>query len=325
MEQRPFVSILIPCCNVEKFIQQCLLSVINQTLKNIEIICINDGSTDGSQQILEKIAKQDSRIRIINKQNTGYGDSMNRGLDAALSEYIGIVEGDDFVTPEMFEMLYQQAKKKDLDICRGAHFNLYGDQAYPEVPSFLPSKRVIDSCQFEKMLKLRPAIWTSIYKKDFLRKNGIRFLGTPGASYQDTSFAIKCWLTAQRVALLPLPLIYYRCDNAASSVKQKDKVYFICEEWREIYTFLFKQKLSSPARLKILFEVQFNNYLWNLKRVAWKYKAQFLIRWFCEAWKFLLKFNISFSQLPTKLRIKILLLLFFPVFYLFLSLFDNDK
>ena len=305
MEQRPFVSILIPCCNVEKFIQQCLLSVINQTLKNIEIICINDGSTDGSQQILEKIAKQDSRIRIINKQNTGYGDSMNRGLDAALSEYIGIVEGDDFVTPEMFEMLYQQAKKKDLDICRGAHFNLYGDQAYPEVPSFLPSKRVIDSCQ--------------------LRKNGIRFLGTPGASYQDTSFAIKCWLTAQRVALLPLPLIYYRCDNAASSVKQKDKVYFICEEWREIYTFLFKQKLSSPARLKILFEVQFNNYLWNLKRVAWKYKAQFLIRWFCEAWKFLLKFNISFSQLPTKLRIKILLLLFFPVFYLFLSLFDNDK
>ena len=92
----PKVSILIPIFNVEKYLRQCLDSAVNQTLKDIEIICINDGSTDSSLEILKEYAKVYNSIKIINKQNTGYGHSMNCGLKLAKGEYIGIIESDDF-------------------------------------------------------------------------------------------------------------------------------------------------------------------------------------------------------------------------------------
>ena len=99
------VSILIPCYNVEKYIRQCLDSVVNQTLKDIEIICINDGSTDSTLDILRKYENRDNRIKVISKHNSGYGASMNIGLETAKGEYVGIVESDDFVEPNMFEKL----------------------------------------------------------------------------------------------------------------------------------------------------------------------------------------------------------------------------
>lgn len=98
----PAVSVLIPCFNVERYVRECLDSVVNQTLGDLEILCINDGSTDATPDILREYAARDARIRIIDKPNSGYGDSMNRGLDAASGEYIGIVESDDRAEPDMF-------------------------------------------------------------------------------------------------------------------------------------------------------------------------------------------------------------------------------
>ena len=106
------VSIVVPIYNVEKYLRQCLNSIINQTLKDIEIICVNDGSTDLSTQIINEFAEKDNRIKIINKENSGYGASMNRGFDSATGEYLGIVESDDYADPCMFEKLYGIAKKK---------------------------------------------------------------------------------------------------------------------------------------------------------------------------------------------------------------------
>src|SRR5574344_757344 len=105
------VSILIPIYNVEKYLEQCLESVCNQTLKDIEIICINDGSTDSSLKIIKDFQKNDDRVVLINKKNSGYGDSMNKGLEKATGEYIGIVESDDFIEKDAFEKLYSLAKK----------------------------------------------------------------------------------------------------------------------------------------------------------------------------------------------------------------------
>ena len=98
----PNISILVPICNVEKFLDRCLQSLVNQTIDNIEIICINDGSTDISLNIIKRFADKDKRIIVLDKVNTGYGDSMNRGLEIAKGEYIGIVESDDYTEPEMF-------------------------------------------------------------------------------------------------------------------------------------------------------------------------------------------------------------------------------
>ena len=97
MKKQPLISIIIPVYNVEQYLDECMKSLINQTLKDIEIICINDGSTDNSLEILKGYAEKDDRIKIIDKENGGYGIAMNMGLKAATGEYIGILEPDDYV------------------------------------------------------------------------------------------------------------------------------------------------------------------------------------------------------------------------------------
>ena len=110
------VSVVVPIYNVENYLRECLDSLIHQTLKDIEIICVNDGSTDSSLEIIEEYAKRDNRIKVINKLNTGLGATMNIGINAATSEYIGILESDDFTDIKMFEDLYFVAKQHDADI-----------------------------------------------------------------------------------------------------------------------------------------------------------------------------------------------------------------
>ena len=103
------VSVLVPIFNVEKYLVECLESFLAQKLKELEIICIDDGATDGSSEIVDAFAIRDERFRVIHKENSGYGKSMNLGLDEAQGEYIGIVESDDFVERDMFSALYEIA------------------------------------------------------------------------------------------------------------------------------------------------------------------------------------------------------------------------
>ena len=118
MEKKVKVSVLVPIYNVEEFLPECLDSLVNQTLRDIEIICINDGSTDNSLNIIKKYASKDNRIKIIDKKNTGYGDSMNQGLKKAMGEYVGIVESDDFIERDAFEIMYNLAKKKNVEVVK---------------------------------------------------------------------------------------------------------------------------------------------------------------------------------------------------------------
>ncbi len=118
--ERPVkVSIVVPVCNVEQYLRECLDSCVNQTLQDIEIICVNDGSKDGSLEILKEYAAKDSRVKVINKDNAGYGHTMNIGMDMAVGEYIGIVESDDYVESNMYEVLYDLAVQNDIDIVKG--------------------------------------------------------------------------------------------------------------------------------------------------------------------------------------------------------------
>ena len=121
------VSVIVPVYNVERYLRQCLDSLRAQTLKEIEIICVNDGSTDGCPGILEEYAKKDSRIRMINKENTGYGDSMNIGIRAATGEYIGIAEPDDYVLPAMYKTLYRAAVSHQCEIVKADFYRFTGE------------------------------------------------------------------------------------------------------------------------------------------------------------------------------------------------------
>ena len=126
----PKVSIILPTYNVEKYFRQCLESVINQTLVDIEIIPVDDGSPDNCGKIMDEYAQKDSRIKPIHQQNGGYGKAVNAGINAATGEYIGIIETDDWCNPDMFEKLYNQAKRMNADICK-ADFNYYlGENKY---------------------------------------------------------------------------------------------------------------------------------------------------------------------------------------------------
>lgn len=273
----PKVSVLVPVYNVEKYLKQCLDSIIKQTLKDIEIICINDGSTDSSLSILEEFAKNDNRIKIINKENSGYGASMNMGLDLAIGEYIGIIESDDFTDEKMFEDLYDLAVKNNADIVKSDFYYHFSNENISRKAGKILSKNKAFSIKDDtSALKILPTIWSAVYKRSFLNENNIRFLETKGASYQDTSFAFKTLACAEKIYFTQNAYVYYRCDNDNSSVKSKEKVFYICDEFDEITRFLEDNHEIKNIANKEKLKLQFSRYKWNLLRIDEAFRGDFL-------------------------------------------------
>ena len=228
----PKVSVVVPVYNVEKYLEQCLDSIVNQTLKDIEIICVDDGSTDKSGEILDKYVTEDDRVKVIHKKNSGYGNSMNIGFDAAQGEYIGIIESDDYAELNMFESLYECAVENNLDVVKSEYFFYFSipiernekQDVFSEVMCsriFKPLTDFESKMEMVEFFNIKPTIWSSIYRRDFIRKNDIRFNETPGASFQDASFNFKVWACAERVKLYPEAFLHYRQDNENSSVNSK--------------------------------------------------------------------------------------------------------
>lgn len=273
------VSILVPIYNVEKYLRECLNSLINQTLEDIEIICINDGSTDNSGKILDEYASRDNRLKVINKDNSGYGSSMNMGLELATGEYIGIVESDDFADLKMFEDLYNIAKEKDADVVKSDWFEYTtlteSVRKAGRMTSF-PENKSLNVKENVKILGIQPSIWSAIYKRSLLTDNDIKFTETPGASYQDTGFAFKVMCFAKNVVITDKAYLYYRQDNLNSSMKSTSKVYAIVTEYAEITKFLNEHtELKSYANSYKLINEYFA-YIWNLKRIDKQFRKEFI-------------------------------------------------
>ncbi|MGM9787040.1 MAG: glycosyltransferase family 2 protein [Candidatus Cryptobacteroides sp.] len=287
MPKQPEISILVPCCNVEKYVGECLDSILSQTLKDIEIICLDDGSKDGTAEILNKYASEDPRIKVISKPNTGYGDTMNIGLEKASGKYIGIIESDDWIEKDMFERLYNEAVKYNLD-CSRCLFEQFNEiTGARRVVTGTTVRRagmdkVFNPAENPAIFFIPPSIWAGLYKSSFLKDNGIRFLPTPGASYQDTSFAFKVYSMAKRVKVITKPLHHYRI-NTNSSVSSPGKIFCVCDEMQEIVRFT-KEK-GVYERLKgIIAYKWYGTYKWNYKRLPdMALKRQFINRWSCEA------------------------------------------
>ena len=172
----PLISIIIPIYNTEKYLEQCLGSIASQSLKDFEAICIDDGSTDGSPKIMDAFAATDTRFKVIHKQNAGYGSAVNAGIAHASGTYIGIVEPDDYIEPDMYKTLYEAAESNDFpDIVKGAYWRvLNADSPQQEIKPanyFHRIKTVGRPFKLEddaEFLYHHPSIWTAIYKKSFL-------------------------------------------------------------------------------------------------------------------------------------------------------------
>lgn len=274
------VSVLTPVYNVEKYLPECLDSLKAQTLRDIEFICINDGSTDSSLEILRRYAADDPRFVIIDKSNSGYGASMNRGLDVARGEYVGIVESDDVASPKMFKKLYQFAKKHDCDIVKSNYYEYDGQtDVFQDVFGNFRCGEVFDVREDLDVLKMIPIIWAAIYRRSMLVETGVRFNETPGASFQDTSFVFRAWVASRRIALLRDAYLHYRVSRAESSVKSDSKVFEVCSEYDMSYDFLHQD----PQRVEdfggLINVVKLGTYRWNYNRIAERHRAAFCERW----------------------------------------------
>lgn len=284
----PKVSIVIPVYNVEKYLRECMESVLDQTLQDIEIICINDGSTDNSLRILQEYAGRDSRIIVIDKENEGYGVGMNTGIGRASGEYIGIVEPDDYVPAEMYEELYRAANTNDLDFVKADFYRFTKDKKTGKLN--LTYNRLDASgenynkviCPFEKpyITKFIMNTWSGIYRREFLVKYHIRHNTTPGAAFQDNGFFWQTFMYAESCMFLDKPYYMNRRDNPNSSVKNKTKVYCMNIEY-DFIRDIFMQKGNEQRweRFKYYYNYKrYFSYIFTLSRISREFKKEYVRR-----------------------------------------------
>ena len=278
------ISVVVPIFNVENYIGPCLDSILNQTFDEFEVICVNDGSTDSSLDVLKEYAAKDNRIKIINKDNAGYGHTMNIGMDMASGEYFVIVESDDFILPKMFETLYSAAKENDLDFVKSDFYRFYGDEYNNNIikdyqkldPSGKYYNKIFSTHENHETYKLLMNTWTGLYNIDFLRKNNIRHSETPGASYQDNGFWFKTFFYGEKVMFLPEPFYMYRRDNPNSSVRNKTKIYAMDTEYELINDFL-EDTHEKDDFLDAFVYAKYHNFHFTMDRIGLEFKKEFLL------------------------------------------------
>lgn len=283
---RPAVSVVIPCYNVEAFLPEVLDSVLGQTLRNIEVICVNDGSTDSTLDVIEGYAARDERIVVIDKPNGGYGHSMNRGMDIAKGEYIGIVESDDFILPTMYEKLYAAARENDVDFVR-SDFTKFktgadGERIFWEeklTPHSEYYNTVLNPADNLDVFNMQMLNWTGIYRTDFIRKHNIRHHESPGASYQDNGFWFQTFCWAKRIYALPEAFYCYRQDNAASSINQNNKVFCMPDEYAWIRGFLAENPALEQRFIGIFHYKKMHNLNFSFSLLAPEFQMPFLERY----------------------------------------------
>lgn len=214
------VSVIVPVYNVENYLKQAITSVINQTLKEIEIICVNDGSTDSSKTILDEFQKSDERIIVVNKSNKGYGAACNTGLKLARGKYVAILEPDDFIDAEMYENLYSLAQSCDADMVKSAFYEFsdgIGSSKINWSEQYTMPDKVFKLEEYPQFLYFHPSIWSCIYKTEFLRKNKITFKEVKGAGWVDNPFQVQTLCLAEKICYTDTPFYNYRLTNPSSS------------------------------------------------------------------------------------------------------------
>ena len=271
------VSVIVPVYNAKKYLAQCLASILAQTLKEIEVICVDDGSTDGSGEILAQYALQDERVKILHQENKGYGSAMNVGLDASTGEYVGIVESDDCILPEMYRTLYEEAVSGKLDVVKSDACFWYENIGYRKRihAAHLDTyyDRILGDIDRNVFFDFYMNIWTGIYKREFLVCENIRFHESPGASYQDNGFWLQTLSYCKKVKWIDKTFYLYRQDNEASSVKSRDKVLAMTREYEYIEGLLLERK--DYRFLPYCYYYKLLRHKGNFLRIADDYKREF--------------------------------------------------
>lgn len=206
------ISIIIPVYNVEKYLSTCLDSVINQTYQNLEIILVNDGSTDACPKICEEYAAKDNRIKVIHKQNGGLSDARNTGYQMATGEYIAFVDGDDVIALDLYKILYEKSILHNADIVE-CSFVKFSDEK--DLKNFVLESSEEIELEAEKALelllkeKLKQVVWNKIYKKRIINN----FPFKKGKIHEDEFWTYRIFARAKKIVKINTPLYFYRQQN----------------------------------------------------------------------------------------------------------------
>ena len=270
----PLVSVVIPVYNVEKYLNQCLDSVISQTLTDIEIICVNDSSTDGSLNILEEYAKRDERIKVVTQPNGGAGAARNRGLSMASGKYLSFLDSDDFFEPDMHELAYKKAEKDKADFVVFNSNQYYTDKGkFVEVSWTLREKEIPPYTPFnhrqmtDNIFKVFVGwAWDKLYNKEFVEKNHLLF--QEQRTSNDMLFVFSAVALAKRISIVNKVLAHQRRDAKDSLSKTREN------SWYCFYDALsaLRERLKTEGLYKEM-EKDYINYalhfsLWNINTLA---------------------------------------------------------
>lgn len=271
------LSIIVPVYNVEKYLPKCLESLTNQTLKDIEIICVNDGSMDNSLAILKEFASKDSRIRIIDNQHQGVAKTRNTGIEQSTGEYIGFVDSDDYIDIDFFEKLYNSATKSNSDIAIASilkhknFFNIYNAK-YTKEETAITIQDKIKLCEDKKHFFFYA--WNKIYHSGFIKENNIKF--SEGQIYEDVMFAIKALYYSNKIiSVYGTKYHYIEHENSLTKYKDKtgEKEHDLIKAYSELQEFCNSKNIEIPERLNYYTKENFG-FILNLYKGKYQSKIQ---------------------------------------------------
>ncbi|MBF0907580.1 MAG: glycosyltransferase, partial [Atopobium sp.] len=282
---------------MQDYLEQCLASIQSQSYTNLEIICLNDGSTDSSLALLEAYAARDGRLVIIDKENEGYGKTCNRGIAAAHGTWVGIVEPDDYLEPtmvqELVDLIQANGGEDQVDIARSAYWRVFGNQkngragvkaqfraaagaAEYRVPCAYkgrvkPKQLPCPIDQMAQLLLHHPAIWTALYRKEFLTQNHINFKEVPGAGWVDNPFLIASHCCGARIVYTDSALYNYRENGyaeAAAFAQRQPKIPL--ERWNDMMDVVDARNITSDVVLNALTLRGINYALLTKDALTWR-------------------------------------------------------
>ena len=271
------LSIIVPVYNVEKYLPKCLESLIKQTLNDIEIICVNDGSMDDSLAILKEFASRDSRIRIIDNQHQGVAKTRNTGIEQSTGEYIGFVDSDDYIDIDFFEKLYNSATKSNSDIAIASilkhknFFNIYNAK-YTKEEIAITIQDKIKLCEDKKHFFFYA--WNKIYHSGFIKENNIKF--SEGQIYEDVMFAIKALYYSNKIiSVYGTKYHYIEHENSLTKYKDKtgEKEQDLIKAYSELQEFCNSKNIEIPERLNYYTKENFG-FILNLYKGKYQSKIQ---------------------------------------------------
>lgn len=267
------VSVVIPIYNAELYLEECLKSLISQSLKEIEIICVDDGSVDQSVRIVEFYAEQDDRIRLICQQNQYAGVARNKGLAAAKGEYVIFLDSDDFFDINLLERTYKQGIREAADIvlfgakCFDTITGKYSTKDYYFRRNYLPSKNVFSRKDIpDKILNIvTPCPWTKLFKREFVLSNGLEFQNFQNSN--DVYFVLSALALADRITYVDADLVYYRIGQSTNlqSNKNKNPTLFL-QAYEAVYRTLVERGIFQEVE-KSFAEVVMSGCIFNLDTV----------------------------------------------------------